>query len=223
MVKKGDKVINIYDLLLNFQNNYYEFFEWDNDDEIIHIKKINIMKISSDDYDTLLNKKVIIDTDLLLSIFNKCEYYNNKKIFTIPYALLFTDSYRVMGVVINMDGKIIKYSSLELLDEEDILNISERLAICKIKYNVIGDRVMEYNKTREEIEIIEYIKNDLKESLLNKNYDKLKYLYYEYFGRECNDFNKIKKDFNKELTCDINKKHYNLYNLIKLSRQVRRV
>ena len=216
-------MINIYDLLLNFQDTYYEFFEWNNNDEIIHVKKINIMKISSDDYNNILNNRIKFDCDLLLSIFNKCEYFDNKKVLTIPYAILFTDSYRVMGITMDMDGKVIKYSSLELLDEEDVLDISDRLGTCKVKYNIIGENLRDDNKTREEREIINYIKNYLCETLKNNDYAKLRYLYYEYFGKASNNLEKIKKDFIRELDCEISEKHYNLYNLIKLSRQTRRV
>lgn len=216
-------MINIYDLLLNFQDNYYEFYEWNSNDEIIHIKKINLIKISSEDFNNILTKNVLINNDFLLSIFNKCEYYDNKRVLTIPYAILFTDSYRVIAVMLDINGKVKKYSSLELLDEEDVLDVSDRLAICKIDYKIIDDKIIDYSKTRDEIEIINYIKNDLCESLNNKNFDKLKYLYYEYFGKEVNNMEKIRHDFNKELDCEINQKHYDLYNLIKLSRQARRV
>ena len=216
-------MMNIYDLLLNFQNNYYEFYEWNDTDILTHIKKINLMKISVDDYDNILSKNVVFNDNFLFGIFNKCEYYENKKTLSIPYAILFTDSYRVIGVMFDMNGQIIKYSSLELVDEEDVLDVSERLASCKLEYKIIGDRECNYDKTRNELEIINYIKNDLRDSFNGKKYDKIKYLYYEYFGIENNNIDKIKSDFEKELKGNINKKHYNLYNLIKLSKLTKRV
>ena len=30
----------IYDIVLNFQNNYYEFYEWKTSDKIINVKKM---------------------------------------------------------------------------------------------------------------------------------------------------------------------------------------
>ena len=38
----------IYDILLNFQNEYYDFFEWNTNDQITHIKKIPIIKVSNE-------------------------------------------------------------------------------------------------------------------------------------------------------------------------------
>ncbi len=214
---------NIYDLILNFQENYYEFYEWNNNDEMIHIKKISLMKITSQDYNNILNKKVKFDDNFLFNIFNKCEYYDNKKIQNIAYAILLTDSYRVMAIILDMDGYVLKYSSLSLEDEEDIIDISDRLGCLKINYQILESKNNEFDKTREEIEIINFIKNDLLESYNNKKYDKLKYLYYEYFSRETNDIKKIKTDLEKELEKPIDEKHYNLYQLIKISKQAKRV
>ena len=214
---------NIYDLILNFQENYYEFYEWNNNDEMIHIKKISLMKITSQDYNNILNKKVKFDDNFLFNIFNKCEYYDNKKIQNIAYAILLTDSYRVMAIILDMDGYVLKYSSLSLEDEEDIIDISDRLGCLKINYQILESKNNEFDKTREEIEIINFIKNDLLESYNNKKYDKLKYLYYEYFSREKKKKKKIKTDLEKELEKPIDEKHYNLYQLIKISKQAKRV
>ena len=38
----------IYDILLNFNNEYYEFYDWNNDDKLTHIRKMPIFKISDD-------------------------------------------------------------------------------------------------------------------------------------------------------------------------------
>ena len=51
----------IYDIILNFQNNYYEFYEWKKEDKIINIKKILVYKISNEDYLSLKYNDVIID------------------------------------------------------------------------------------------------------------------------------------------------------------------
>ena len=215
--------MNVYDLMLNFHDNYYEFYEWNKEDDIIHIKKINLIKISSEDYNNFLYQKVIINDEFLLSIFNKCEYFDNKKINHLPYAILLTDSYRVMGVILDMNGSIIKYSSLSLEDEEDVIDLGDKLALLKLNYKIIDKKIVDDYKTRDEIEIINYIRSDLNESFQSNDIDKIKYLYYEYFDRESDDLNKIKEDFEKELSKDINIKHYNLYQLIKLSRCKRRV
>ena len=108
----------VYDLVLNFNSDYYEFYEWKKDDVIYHIKRISLIKVDSKTYNEILDNIVLFNDEFLLSIFNKCEYYNNRNIIALPYAFLVTDSYRVMGILLDSSGKIIKYSSL-LLDEEE--------------------------------------------------------------------------------------------------------
>ena len=40
----------IYDIVLNFQSNYYEFYEWKTTDKIINVKKILVYLVSNQDY-----------------------------------------------------------------------------------------------------------------------------------------------------------------------------
>ena len=207
----------VYDLLLNFQPQMYEFYEWNKDDKIYHIKRINLVKISSSSYNELLDNNIKLCDDFLLTIFNKCQYFENRNVESLPYAILLTDTYRVMGVLFDINGNIIKYSSLLLDEEEDILDISNRLAEIKLNYQIISKKEKYHNLTRMQEHIIKYIRNDLNMCYQKNDINKLKYLYYEYFNK--NDVRNIDIIYNrliKELE-NINDKHYNLYNLIKLS------
>ena len=207
----------VYDLVLNFNNDFYEFYEWKQSDEIFHIKRINLVKIDSVSYNEILDNKVKFSDDFLLSIFNKCEYFENRNINTIPYAILLTDNYRVIAITLDMNGNITKYSSLLLDEEEDILDISDRLAIVKLNYEVIRNNVKDNYHTRLEKNIIKYIKKDLSICYKENNLSKLKYLYYEYFNKQGSNIKEMYDSLIQELSQDLNEKHYNLYNLIKLS------
>ena len=206
----------IYNIMLNFNNDYFEFYEWDNDDKLYHIKRIHLIKIDSKVYDDILNNKVVIDDELMLNIFNKCEYFDNRKVLSIPYAIMITDSYRVMAIMMNIDGLIIKYSSLMLDEEEDVLDVAEKLGTIKIKYK-IKDKKELTNLTRNEKKIVKYIKKDLDKAYKDRNISKLKYLYYEYFNVESSNIDEIYESLMDTLNNKISDKHYNLYNLIKLS------
>lgn len=206
----------IYDVILNFQKDYYEFYEWDTNDKIYHIKKIYLVKIDSNSFNDILNNKIKLSDELMLDIFNKCEYFDNKKLLTIPYAIIVTDSYRVMGIMMNMDGLIIKYSSLLLDEEEDILEISNRLATVKIDYKIIKKKINN-NLTRNEKNILQYIRKDLNDTYKEKNINKLKFLYYEIFNKQSNDIDEIYDSLIEILNKKIDERHYNLYDLIRLS------
>jgi len=207
----------VYDLVLNFNNDLYEFYEWKKDDILYHIKRIHLIKVDSKTYNEIFDNIVTFNDEFLLSIFNKCEYYNNRSIESIPYAFLITDSYRVMGLLLNNTGKILKYSSLLLDEEEYVLDLCNKLASIKLEYKIIKKRTKCEFKTRLERYIIKYIKNNLALDYKRKNINKLKYLYYEYFNKQCDDIKIIYDSLISELDKDISKKHYDLYNLIKLS------
>lgn len=207
----------VYDLILNFNSEYYEFYEWKNIDTIYHIKRINLIMVDSKTYNDIYDNSVFFNKDFLLSIYDKCEYYTNRKVDTIPYAFLITDSYRVMGIVLSNSGKTIKYSSLLLDDEEGILDLCEKLGIVKLDYKIIKKRNKNDFITRNEKSIIKFIKKDLLNNYSKKNISKLKYLYYEYFNKQSDDINVIYEELSQELMKTINEKHYELYNLIKLS------
>jgi hypothetical protein len=101
-------------------------------------------------------------------------------------------------------------------EEEDILDISDRLGVLKIQYEIKAKRNNSNNLTRYENNLIKYIKKDLNLCYREKNLSKLKYLYYEYFNKQCDDLDNIYHSLINELK-NVNEKHYNLYNLIKLS------
>ena len=56
-------MINVYDILFNLidSERVYEFFEWNNKDDIEHIKKIPLIKVSSHFLDDCINNNIIVD------------------------------------------------------------------------------------------------------------------------------------------------------------------
>ncbi len=207
----------VYDIVLNFNFELYDFYEWKKDDIIYHIKKIGLFLVSNNEFNYLLSNIVMFDNQFLLSIYNQCEFYANRQIDLIPYAFLLTDKYRVMAILLDSSGKTIKYSSLLLDEEEDILNLSKKLNEVNLTYQYIKERHCDFFKTRFEINIIRYIKNNIKNDLKINNLDRLRYLYFEYFNKECDDINQIFHELSLELSNDFSNKIYNLYYLIKLS------
>ena len=48
----------IYDILLNYNKKLYEFYDWNLSDSIVHIRKIPIFKISTNQLIDLVNNKI---------------------------------------------------------------------------------------------------------------------------------------------------------------------
>ena len=145
-----------------------EFFEWEKSDEIYHIKRISLVKVKSQTYNEILDNEVVFSNNFLEDIFNKCEFFEQKKIKNLPYAFLITDSYRVMALLLNSEGRVIKYSSLLLDEEEDTLEISIRLSIVKLEYNIVK-KLEKNNLTRKENNVLKYIKKELNNCYKQKN------------------------------------------------------
>lgn len=208
----------IYDIVLNFNNDFYEFYEWDKNDNLTLIKKIPLIKVESDFLDQVFNLKLKIDDPLILEITDKCEV-NNKKKKILKYACLLTDSYRIIGILLNNKGEIIKLSDLLLDEAFETLNISKRLQIRNIAYNILGTRNNSYFLTRNEIKIKEYMEFELKRINKENDLEKLKYLYFEFFNKTPTDDLNIYKELLKTINTNLTTNHLKLYKLLKLIHQ----
>lgn len=210
-------MIYIYDILLNFNSDFYDFYEWEKSDYVIHIKKIPLYKVDTTFIEDLLSKKIVIDSFIPLEIQNKTEVFEGKKIRYLKYACLFTDSYRVLAVLLNDDFSVSKVSDLLLDESFDTLNISKRCNLSSITYNIVGSKKDYSLLTRKEIKIRKYLLNEIKKSYEKKDLNKLKYLYFEYYKELEDNIEKIYLDLKNSLSSEVNEKHLNLYELVKLS------
>ena len=210
-------MVYIYDILLNFNNDFYEFYEWEKNDPIFHIKRMPILKVETEFIDDLLTKKIVIDDSLVMSILNKTEVFDNKKIKTLKYACLFTDTYRVVGVLLSDNYIVAKISDLLLDEAVDAIDISRRCTLVNLAYTIIGNRKDYSFLTRSEIKIKKYLLSELKNAYKEQDKEKLEYLYFEYFGKIETDSEKIIEEFKETLKTEVNERHLMLYNLLKLA------
>lgn len=168
--------------------------------------------------DQVFNLKLKIDDPLILEITDKCEV-NNKKKKILKYACLLTDSYRIIGILLNNKGEIIKLSDLLLDEAFETLNISKRLQTKNIAYNILGTRNNNYFLTRNEIKIKEYMELELKRINKENDLEKLKYLYFEFFNKTPTDDLNIYKELLKTINTNLTTNHLKLYKLLKLIHQ----
>lgn len=165
----------IYDIVLNFQDRYYDFYEWYPSDRIINVKKIPIYKIFTKDYLNIKKYFVTIDKNTLPK---------QSKI------LLLTNGIEVMGILLDNDGKVLKISSLLFDEADDILKDKDSIQIISIKYTILRKRSPKLI-SRHNLEKKAYINKYLKNLDLLKDEYLMKYLYYDIYGDEENDTNKV--------------------------------
>ena len=151
----------IYDILLNFNKDFYEFYEWDKNDKIIHVKKISIFKVESKVIEDILFKKIILNNNTTNINKFKTELFGNKKNKYLNACLL-TDGYKVIAIETNDKLEIENISDLLLDEALDAINISSRLNIITFEYNIVGNKKINNFLTRKELEIKIFLENELK-------------------------------------------------------------
>lgn len=203
----------IYDIILNFNDNLIDFFEWDKGDSIVHIKKMPIFKISIDSYENINIHEIYVDESFLKSIFYKTEMWNNNKKKDDLYYCLLSDGNSVIALKFDKYGKCIKRSSLYIDEELETLEICERLEIKNINFK-IGNKIVSNFKTRNELKTQDFLLKELNTLNKNKDYNKIKYLYFECFNKEENNIDKAILEIKQ--TIKHNKKNKELFNIFKL-------
>ena len=212
-------MIYIYDIILNFNSVFYEFYEWDSKDNLTFIRKIPLVKVDTNFINDILTKKVVIDDQIVLEITNKCEITSCKKANKIKYACLFTDSLKVIGVILNDKKQIIKVSDLLLDEANDVINISKRTNIRSITYNILENKNNEFFLTKKEIKIKNYLQDEIQNIQNKKDFSKLSYLYFEYFNKIPDNNCDISKELLNSFKNNLTTKHIELYELLKLIHQ----
>lgn len=204
----------IYDIVLNFNKSYYNFFEWNKKDNIINIKKIPLFFVSNDIFKALKYNNVTINNNFINLIKDKTYTYSRIK---IGNASLITNGKEVIGVLFDDNGILTKRSSLLLDEEDEILNELEsnniyNIEIVKSSKNKIS--FISRNQLEKKNFLIKYINKE-------NNITNLMYLYYDYFEIEDNNINNIKNSLINEVKYNWNNKLNNLYETVKLFKKIK--
>ena len=177
----------IYDIVLNFQNNYYEFYEWKSTDKIINVKKIVVYLVNNENYLNLKYNDVTIDRKILPK---------QIKMFLV------TNGVEVMGLLLDTEGRIIKKSSLLIDEADDVLEEKETIKSLPLKYikNVAKTHII-YNRLLEEKN--KYIQNYFSNIDITKDEYLLKYIYHDIYNIEEININKVYKELKDLIKNDI--------------------
>ena len=180
----------IYDIILNFNEKFYDFYDWNIDDNIMEVRKIPIFKVDSKVLNDLKNNTFRLNNKFVDKIKNKCEYYIGRVVKTNTSFLL-TDGDIIIGLNI---GKKNKYSSLQVDDQLDILeNIS--LPFTSLEYELKENNRISELVTRKQIDDYKKLKQTIDGIFKENNISKIKYIYYECFNEKENDIEIIKNRF----------------------------
>lgn len=207
----------IYDVLLNFTDNSrtIEFFEWEENDILEHVKKIPLIRISSQALFELNNYNVKVDKSFLDRIKGLTSLY--KKTKNLEYSVLISDLNRVIGLEFNNKGEIISRSSLLLDEEEEIIEESSDLKEETIAYTIKEKTNPDQFLTRSESKKKHYLLKEMKLIYEEQEIDKLTYLYEELYKKDDLSFKDKYLRIKTDLEQNYSSIHNTLYDIVRLT------
>ena len=207
----------IYDIILNFSNGnlYYDFFEWKSDDNLINVKKIPIFYVSKNTINDFINSDINVSANFIKNIHGKSIMSKNDQ-NKYMFICLLSDKEKTIGVRFSSNGRKIGVSSM-LIDEENDCNTSNsnNYIINYIKKKTNNNFFI----SRDEYLKKKYLKKEIKKIYYDCNYNKLKYLYYEFYNEIIDDNDIMYKSLIDSLN-DYSDKHNILYDLLVLNTKI---
>ena len=201
-----------YDLVLNFLDTNYLFYDWDEFDNIEYIKKIPIFQVTSKRFKEMYQYNGKVTLEFLKELEDKTILKKDK----LKYACIVADKNNAMALEFASDGNIIARSSLMLKDEISLLEYLYTIPVTDIEF--VKEQALKINNDiRKCQKIKKFIMTELKRLEEENNIAKLKFLYLEWFNEKEDDLTKIKQRMTKKLAKGINEEEIHIYNIIKLS------
>lgn len=205
----------IYDVLVNFHKEVKEFYEWDKNDVILPIRRCPILKVATSCLKNLYYNEIRVEQTLLDMIENKTEIFQNKN-GNYHFIAIFTDSFASICIQFDEKGEILGRSLLQMEEEEEVLDSSERMKTLEFSYDVL--REVPYNpfSTQREKKKENYIHKMFHNFEKNENFEKLKYIYYDCFEEKSENKKEMIKRFQEELNKQNSKIQDKLYDFFQL-------
>ncbi len=203
----------IYDIVLNFNKDYFCFYEWNKKDNIINIKKIPFFVVDNNTFNMMKYDKVVVDSSFIELIKEKTYTYSKNKIGS---ACLISNCKEVIGVLFDNKGNLVKRSSLLIDEEEEVLDEIVNDDIYNI--NIVSSKKIK----REDINRIEREKKLFLNNYIKRenNIINLKYLYYDYFEKEEDDISLIKKKLLDNINSKWSDKLNSFYETVKIFNKI---
>lgn len=207
----------VYDILSNFNQELYDFYDWDKNDNFTHLRKVPSFRVSKEVLVDLMFKKVKIKGNLLKLIKDKTQVFTKEGVDVIEYCFIVSDSVNSLGVILDEDGVVYKRSKFLVSEELEINKCLKTSKIYNVEYNLLSSKTHYSNMTRNEEKVTNLILNELE--LIMDSTDKIDYLYYEWFNTNKGK-NKYKKLVSSIKSSYTSKHEYilELLNLLKIKK-----
>ena len=188
---------NIYDILVNFKKIPYEFYEWNKEDDVKHVKKMPSIKVSDSTLYDIFYNDAVVSKNFLDQIKDKTEIFFGRTVKKVKYACVIYNDDVALSILLNDNGEIIGKSKLLFDEEEDVLK--EDVPVKEIDYNIIKKSKKISGLTRRETKIVLLLSKYLDKIHESKKNDEIKYMYFECFNKVEEDNEKAYKNLKNEV------------------------
>ena len=205
-------MVYVYDTLVNLNEELIDFYDWEESDDYVHIRRVPLYKVNSIDYMNFVTKKVRLDEEELSKLYDKAQIFSNRGIDSLKYAFVVTDGNGAVILEFNDKGFISRRSKFIVNEEMEIIDMAKSVREEKIKYNVVSKKINRSTMIRSEKKIL----NDILEELnsIKNDKEKIDYLYYEWFDSNDGDDKYFKLD--SDLKSKFTDKHMEFLELLNL-------
>lgn len=201
-----------YDILANFNEKFYDFYDWNNVDKLDHIKRLPILKVKKQFLKNIKYNEVTVEKAILDKIYKKTEFFKKTK-KPENYICALCDGTEAIIIKLDKNGKVIQRSSMLIDEENEIIDMSEVMNTNEYEIKKTKTNTIDIFKTRKEKEIYDYIIKELKDI----NEEKLKYLYFDCFNKKENNIKKIKRKIKEEIKNNFEHIYLKIYEFLKLT------
>lgn len=204
-------MVYVYDILVNFNEKMIDFYDWDKNDQIRHIRKMPIFKVSSKVIIDIMFNKVKINSEIINLIKDKTEVFNLRSVNTLPFVCTFVSAETAVAVSMNKNGIVLEKSKFLVNEELEIISVGNKLKKIDLEYSIVKTDKHSLLLRNEEEKLNEIVKEI---DLLKDNEEVINYLYYEWFNKPCtkNAYEELIFDLKKDFT----PRHEELLNLLNI-------
>lgn len=190
----------VYDVLVNLNEEMYDFYDWEESDKFTHVRRVPIFKINEDTFYDFLTKKIKVNEEFMNTIKDKTQVFGGRNIDILKYGSIISNGYNAIMIELNDQGEIKRKSKFLINEEIEIIEVASSLKTYNINYNLLNNKISTNKMIRSEKKLIKNILKEL-ENLKNDN-EKIDYLYYEWFETEegNNKYEKLTKNIKSKFT-----------------------
>lgn len=204
-------MVYVYDILVNFNEKMIDFYDWDKNDEIKHIRKMPIFKVNNKVIMDIMFNKIKLSSEIINLIKDKTEVFNLRSVITLPFVCTLVSTESAIAVSMNKNGLVLEKSKFLVNEELEIISVGNKLKKIDLEYSIVKTDKHSLLLRNEEKKLNEIVREI---DLLKDNDEVINYLYYEWFNKPStkNAYDELIFDLKKGFT----PKHEELSNLLNI-------